>query len=36
MMNFLIWFFALSGLAIWAFIIFVFINICLQLWNAEK
>lgn len=36
MLNFLIWFFALSGLVTWAFIIFVITNICLQLWNAEK
>ena len=36
MINFLIWFFALSGMAIWTFIIFVITNICLQLWNAEK
>jgi len=36
MINFLICFFVLSGFAVWAFIIFVLTNICLQLWNAEK
>jgi len=35
MINFLIWFFALSGIAIWAFIIFVFINIVLEYWNSK-
>jgi len=36
MINFLIWFFAISGLVTWGFAIFVITNICLQLWNAEK
>ena len=36
MINYLIWFFGLSGAATWAFVIFVIANICLQLWNQEK
>ena len=36
MLNYLLWFFCISGVAIWAFALFIFINICLQLWNQEK